>query len=68
MRTSSSLFFSVLPRIKSISVRLCRGNQNTHFVFSNFFFENLAVYEKIWRKIVDPDTPNVRIWSMPFAC
>jgi hypothetical protein len=27
--------------------KLCRENQNTHFVFSNcfFFFENRAVYE-----------------------
>jgi len=24
-----------------------RGNQNTHFVFSNFFPENCAVYENV---------------------
>ena len=29
----------------------CRENQNTHFVFSNFFFfENRAVYEIMWQK------------------
>ena len=24
-------------------------NQNTHFIISNFFLENSAVYEKIWK-------------------
>ena len=28
-----------------VSDKSCRGNQNTHFVFSDFFFENLAVYD-----------------------
>ena len=29
----------------------CRGNQNTHFVFSKFFFsQNRAFYEKMWKK------------------
>jgi len=27
----------------------CRENQNTHFVISNFFPENRAVYELIWK-------------------
>ena len=27
----------------------------THFVFSNFFFENRAVYEKTWKIIVERD-------------
>jgi mannose-6-phosphate isomerase-like protein (cupin superfamily) len=32
--------------MKNSSDKSCRENQNTHFVFSNFFFcENLAVYE-----------------------
>jgi len=34
-----------------------RENQNTHFVFSNFFFffENRAVYEIMCKSIVEPD-------------
>jgi hypothetical protein len=28
-------------------------NQNTYFVFGNFFFENLAVYEKMWKNMVE---------------
>jgi len=42
-------------------------NQNTHFRFSNFFF-NCAMYEIMWKNIVEPDTPNKIIWHMCFAC
>jgi hypothetical protein len=34
-----------LLRMKNLSDKSCRENQNTHFVFNNFFFENRAVYE-----------------------
>jgi len=27
---------SILLRMRSISVESCKGNQNTHFIFSNF--------------------------------
>jgi len=36
-------------------------NKNTHFTFSNFFFENLTVYEMMWKNIVEPDRPQVTI-------
>ena len=38
---------SVLRRMKNVSDKRCRENQNTHFMFNNFFFENRAVYEII---------------------
>jgi len=28
----------IFLRMRNISDKICRGNQNTHFVFSNFFF------------------------------
>jgi hypothetical protein len=28
----------------------CRENQNTHFMFNKFLFENRAVYETVWKK------------------
>ena len=28
----------VLLRMRNVSDKICRENQNTHFVFSNFFF------------------------------
>ena len=37
--------------MRNVSDKSCRENQNTHFVFSNFFsFENHAVYEIVWKK------------------
>jgi hypothetical protein len=35
----------------NVSNKICRENQNTLFVLRNFFFfENPAVYEKMWKK------------------
>jgi len=28
---------------------ICRENQNTHFMLNKFFFENLSVYEIMWK-------------------
>jgi hypothetical protein len=33
----------------------CRENQNTHFVFNNFFPYNSAVYEITWKNTVETD-------------
>jgi hypothetical protein len=42
---------SVLLKMRNVSDKSCRENQNTLFVFSNiFFFENRAVYEIMWKK------------------
>jgi hypothetical protein len=40
----------------------------THFVNNNFFFENRAVYEKMWKNKVDPDSPQMTIWRTRIAC
>jgi len=36
--------------MRNISDKSCRENQNTRFVFGNFFFENCTVYELMWEK------------------
>ena len=36
-------------RMRNISLQSCREKQNTHFTFNIFFFENLTVYEIIWK-------------------
>ena len=33
-----------------------------------FFFENLAVYEIMWKNIVQPDRPKMTIGSMRIVC
>ena len=41
----------------------------THFVFSNiFFFENCAVYEIMWKNIVELGRPQMTIWCIRIAC
>jgi len=41
---------SFLLRMRNVSDKICRENQNTHFVFNDFFFENCAVYEIMRKK------------------
>ena len=43
----------------------CRENQNAHFVFNNFFFENCAIYEITWKNMVD--RPQMAIRRMRLA-
>ena len=46
----SITLFSILLRIRNVSDgSWCRKNHNTHFTFSNIFFENLAIYEIMWK-------------------
>ena len=43
----------------------CKENQNTHFMFNNFFPpENRAVYEIMWKNTVQPDRSQMTIWRM----
>ena len=57
----------ILLRLRNVSDKSCRENQNTHFVFSNFFFENRAVYEIMWKHIVEPEGSQMTIWRMRMA-
>ena len=61
---------SVCLRMRNVSDKSCRQNQNTRIMFNNFFlfFENRAVYEIIWKNIVQPDRPHITIWHMRIAC
>ena len=44
------------------SDKICRENQNTHFVFRSFFpFENRAVYETMWKNMVEPERRQMAI-------
>jgi hypothetical protein len=40
---------------------ICRENQNTHFMFNNYFHENGAIYEIVWKNMVEPDRPQMAI-------
>jgi hypothetical protein len=46
---------SILLRMRNVSDKSCKGNQNKHCVFNNSYFENWAVYEIIWETILETD-------------
>ena len=58
----------ILPRIRNISDKSCRENQNSHSTFSNIFFpESRAFCEIMWKNVVQPDRPRITIRHMRFA-
>ena len=74
MKTDRHLFIiprSVILRVRNVLHLRCRGNQNTRFVFNNpflfFFFENLAVYEIMWKNIVEWGRPQAAAWRVRIA-
>ena len=48
---------SVLLKIRNVSDKSCRENQNTLSVFNKCFQKNHAVYVITWQHIVVPDRP-----------
>ena len=59
---------SLFLKMRNVSDKSCRENQNTHFVFKNCFsVENRAVYGIMWENIVEQDSPLMTIWRMHVA-
>ena len=58
----------ILLRMRNVSDKRRRGNQNTHYIFSNFLFENRDIYEIMWKNFVGPDRPQMTIWPMRITC
>jgi len=40
----------------------------THFIFSNYFSENRAFYEIMWKNTVEPKRPQITIWGLCITC
>jgi len=36
-------------------------------MFNHLFLENRAVYEKMWKNVVEPDMPQMTIWRIRIA-
>jgi len=58
---------SVIRRMRNVSDKSCRGNQNTRFMLNNVFVKNRAVYEIMWENIVEQGRKET-IWRMRTAC
>ena len=50
--------------MRDISDRIWSENQKTHFIFNNFFSENRAVFEIMWKIVVEVERPQMKILCM----
>ena len=48
----------IRPKTRNTSDRICIQNEITDFMSYNFFSENFAVYEIMWKNTVEPDRPQ----------
>ena len=71
MKTNIHFFIisrSCLLRMRNVLDKSCREIQNTHFLFTNFFFDNHAVYEIMWKNTAERGRPQMTIWRKRIAC
>jgi len=58
---------SFLHRMRNVSEKSCRENQNTPCV-QYFFIENPIFYEIMWKYIAELGRPQVKIQCTHIAC
>jgi hypothetical protein len=73
MKTNIHFFNNISPisfKMRNVSDKSCRENQNTKFMFSKFFFtpEIHAVYEIMWKYFAERGRPRMTKWRMRIAC
>jgi hypothetical protein len=55
--------------MRNVSDKSCRENQNTHCVFSTFFFfSKIVPFMGTWKNIVQRGRPQMTKWRMRIAC
>jgi hypothetical protein len=57
----------MLLRMRNVSNKSSRKNQNTHFIFSNVFPKIVLFLEKMSKNEVEPERLQTR-WCLRFAC
>ena len=45
--------------MRNVLDKSCRENQNTHFIFNNFFSNNRTIYEIMSKNVVEPKGPQM---------
>ena len=58
---------SVLFRMRSVSDKICGGNENAHFMLSNLFSRKSCLFEIMCKNIVQLGGPQMAIWRMSIA-
>jgi len=66
--TFFKLFHSVFLRMRNVSDKCFRENQNTPFVFNNLLNWESAIYEKMWKNIVEPNRHHITISGKKDHC
>ena len=61
-------FRSVLLGMKNMFETKLVEKIKTHILWSITFCENHAVFEIMWKHIVEPDRPQMTVWRMRIAC
>jgi hypothetical protein len=55
--------------MRNVSDKSCRENQNTHFVFNNFFpRKSYRLWNNVEKNITERGSPQMTIWRMRIAC
>ena len=57
----------ILLRVRNVSKAPCRENQNTLPIFTDFFFDNNAIYETRSKNMVKSESLQMAIWRR-IAC
>ena len=52
---------SIFLKMRNVSGKRCREDNDTHFKFSNFLPQNRAVYDLVWKNTVQPDRPQMTV-------
>jgi len=58
---------SLLVRIRHVSDKCCRENENT-ILCSVFFSKIVPNLDVMWKNMVQPDRPQMPIWRMRISC
>ena len=68
LNTTAILYRWILLRMRNVWDDMCRENQSTHFKFNKLFSENRAVYDIMWKNMVELGRSQVTTWRMRLAC
>jgi len=53
----------IILRIRNVSDKSFRENQNSHFIFNNFFWKSCCLWDNV-ENIVELERPQITVWCM----
>jgi hypothetical protein len=55
------IFYGILFGMRNVANKFVEKMENTHFMFSNFFLLYCAVYEIMWKNMVETHRPQMTV-------